>query len=390
MMLNRESRRRTPRRGLGLFTALVGCLVLAACGGSTSSGGSAAGGTSQANLDAVKAEIDKYTGLPAFVAPGPAIDKAKVAGKTVFYIPDSSANPFAANIGNAMGDAAKLLGMNFINCTTQGQVAQWVQCYGEALGRHANLIYDFGGVDPRVVGPQISQAQQAGVPVLAIHVYAASQTPVAVTSSVPAPYDEAARLMADWVVYDTKGKADVLVITSNEVTGTPPLVNGINSVFSQYCGSSCKTTQVNVPVADWSTKIQTEVQSALNRDPNINYIIPIYDSMSQFVVPAVTAAGKIGKVHISTYNGTPFVLGYMQSGSIVSMDVGENLDWLGWAYIDAAARVLSGGEVPKTLDEHTALRIFTKQNVADAGTPPQLSTGYGDAYVSGYKGLWGA
>ena len=387
-MLNQGSRR-PPTRQLSLVAALVGCLVVAACGGSTSSGGSggSSGGTSQANLNAVRSEIDKYTGLPAFVAPGPAIDRSKIAGKTVFYIPDSSANPFAANIGNAMGDAAKLLGMNFVNCTTQGQVAQWVQCYGEALGRHASLIFDFGGVDPRVVGPQIAQAQQASVPVLGIHVYAGSQTPVAVNSSVPAPYDEAARLMADWVVLDTKGNADV--ITSNEVTGTPPLVNGIRSVFSQHCGSSCKTTLVNVPVADWSTKIQTEVQSALNRDPNINYIIPIYDSMSQFVVPAVTAAGRTGKVHISTYNGTPFVLGYMQSGEIVSMDVGENLDWLGWAYIDAAARVLAGGSIAKTLDEHTALRIFTKQNVADAGNPPKVSTGYGDAYVNGYKGLWG-
>jgi ribose transport system substrate-binding protein len=127
----------------------------------------------------------------------------------------------------------------------------------------------------------------------------------------------------------------------------------------------------------------------LNRDPNINYIIPIYDSMSQFVVPAVTAAGKTGKVHISTYNGTPFVLGYLQSGDIVSMNAGENLDWLGWAYVDAAARVLSGGDVPKTLDEHTPLRIFTKANVNDAGTPPKLSTGYGNAYVSGYNALWG-
>src|SRR5579884_406020 len=378
---------RGARRRLGLALSAIGCLVLAACGSSPSPSGGAAAG--HANLSAVKAEIDKYTALPAFTSPGSPVDRTKLAGKTIFYIPDSSANPFAANIGNAMAQAAGMLGMNFVNCTTQGQVAQWVQCYGEAIGRHADLIYDFGGVDPRVVGPQIAQAQQAKIPVLAIHVYAGSQTPVAVNTSVPAPYDEAARLMADWVVLDTNGKADVLVITSNEVTGTPPLVNGIKTVFSQDCGASCKTTFVNVPVADWSTKIQTEVQSALARDPNINYVIPIYDSMSQFVVPAITASGKTGQVHISTYNGTPFVLGYLQTGDIVRMDVGENLNWLGWAYVDAAARVLSGMDLPKTFDEHTALRVFTKQNVSEAGNPPQVSTGYGDAYVKGYKALWG-
>jgi ribose transport system substrate-binding protein len=373
----------------GVVLALIGLFCLVSCGGGQAPSGGSTTGASEANLAAVKAEIDQYTALPKFVAPGPPIDKSKVAGKTVFYIPDSSANPFAAGIGSSIEQASKLLNMNFINCTTQGQVANWVQCFGEAQNRHVSLIYDFGGVDPRVVGPQVAEAQKANIPVLAVHVYALSQPPMAVNSSVPAPYDQAARLMADWVIHDTKGKADTLVITSNEVNGTPPLVNGIKSVFDKNCGSSCKLTYVNVPVSDWSTKIQTEVQSALNRDPNINYIIPIYDSMSQFVVPAVTAAGKTGKVHISTYNGTPFVLGYLQTGGIVSMNVGENLDWLGWAYVDAAARVLSGGDVPKTLDEHTPLRIFTKANVNDAGTPPKLSTGYGNAYVSGYNALWG-
>ncbi len=372
----------------GPIMALIGAFILVSCGGSQPSGGNT-GGASAANLAAVKAEIDKYSGLPTFVAPGPAIDKSKVAGKTVFYIPDSSANPFAAGIGTSIQSAAKLLNMNFINCTTQGHVADWVQCFGEAQNRHVSLIYDFGGVDPRIVGPQIAAAQQANIPVLAVHVYAFSQPPQAVNSSVPAPYDQAARLMADWIIQDTKGNADTLVITSNEVNGTPALVNGIKGVFDTNCGSSCKVTYVNVPVSDWATKIQTEVQSALNRDPNINYIIPIYDSMSQFVVPGITAAGKTGKVHISTYNGTPFVLGYMQTGDIVSMNAGENLDWLGWAYVDAAARVLSGGSVPMTLDEHTPLRIFTKANVHDAGVPPVISTGYGDAYVSGYKALWG-
>jgi ribose transport system substrate-binding protein len=111
--------------------------------------------------------------------------------------------------------------------------------------------------------------------------------------------------------------------------------------------------------------------------------------MSQFVVPAITAANKIGKVHISTYNGTPFVLGYMQKGDIVRMDVGENLNWLGWAYIDADMRILSGQKLPLQFDEHTPLRVFTKANVAQAGTPPQLSTGYGTAYQIGYKKLWG-
>ena len=47
---------------------------------------------------------------------------------------------------------------------------------------------------------------------------------------------------------------------------------------------------------------------ALLADPSINYILPIYDSMSQFVVPALRITGSEGSVKVASFNGTPFVL----------------------------------------------------------------------------------
>jgi ribose transport system substrate-binding protein len=372
------------RSGVAAVVAVIA--IAAAIGASASSAGRT---SSSADLAYVKAQIAKYTGLPKFVPPGPKIDMSKVRGKTVFNIPDSSSNPFANNIALAEAQAAKLVGLKYIDFTNQGQPAQWVAGMYQAINRKVDLINVFGGVDPKVVSPQIKAAKKAGVRVIGTHIYDKTQQPFFVESNVVAPYVDAARLEADWVILDTKGKADVLVVTSNEVVPTKAIVTALKSEFAQHCGSSCKLSYFNATVADWATKIQPNVQSALLRDPNINYIIPIYDSMSQFVVPAITAANKLGKVHISTYNGTPFVLGYMQKGDVVRMDVGENLDWLGWAYIDADARVLSGQKLPLQFDEHTPLRVFTKQNVGEAGTPPKLSTGYGNAYATGYRKLWG-
>jgi ribose transport system substrate-binding protein len=108
--------------------------------------------------------------------------------------------------------------------------------------------------------------------------------------------------------------------------------------------------------------------------------------MCQFVVPAITAAHRVGQVHVATYNGTPFVLKDIQDGDIVRMDVGENLEWLGWADMDAAMRVLAGLKPPT--DEQTALRMFTKDNVNSAGKPPAVNRGLGSAYVGGYNRLW--
>jgi ribose transport system substrate-binding protein len=373
------------------LSALLVIVVFASCSSSSSTteASKPSGETSAANLAYVKSQIDAHTKLPTFSPPGPAFDTSTLKGKIVFNIPDSSANPFATNIANGEAEAAKLLGVNYINCPTQGQTRQWVQCMNEAVARKVDVVNDFGGVDPRVLLPQISAAQAAGIKVVATNVYDTKQEPVAVDHSVPVPYTQAAKLIADWVIQDTRGDANVLVLTSNEVLGTPPMVNGLKSEFAQYCGSGCKLSFVNAPVAQWATKIEPAVRSALIADPSINYIVPIYDSMSQFVLPAITATNSTGKVHVATFNGTPFVLGYMQTGDVVRMDVGQNLNWLGWGYMDADARVLAGQELAKTIDEKLPLRVFTKANVRDAGVPPQVSVGYGDAYLGGYKQLWG-
>jgi len=323
------------------------------------------------------------------VPPGPPIDISKIKGKTIFSIPVSSANPFTANIETAMQGAAKVMGLKFVNYTNQAQVSQWVQGMGQAVNQKVDLIDLLGGTDPRVLGPQIKAAQSAKIPVATSHLYDVHQTPVAANYSIPADYTTAARLEADWVILDTKGKSHVVVVTSNEIVPTPAIVAALKAEFARRCGSGCKLTFINAPVADWATKITPNVAAELQKDPQVNYVIPIYDSMSQFVVPAITQAGRSGKVHIATYNGTPFVMGYLAKGNAVRFEVGENLNWLGWAYIDAEARVLAGMKIPRQFNEHTALRAFTSANIKEAGDPPKLSTGYGNAYEEGYKKLWG-
>ncbi len=163
-------------------------------------------------------------------------------------------------------------------------------------------------------------------------------------------------------------------------------MRGLRDEFRRGC-PACKITAVDVPIPEWAARIRSEVQSALVRDPKIDYVIPIYDSMSQFVVPAIRAARAGGRVRIAGFNGTPFVLKLMQDGDIVAMDVGENLSWLGWAAMDQAFRVIAGE--PAVKSEHTPLRVFDDGDVGDAGRPPRFDAGYGNAYVDGYRKLWG-
>jgi len=188
------------------------------------------------------------------------------------------------------------------------------------------------------------------------------------------------------MIADSKGKVNALVITSNEAAPAVIEAHAFENELKTRCGPSCKFRTVNVPIANWA-KIPSEVQSALVRDPSINYVWGIADGEAQFIVSGVTAAGRAGKVKAAGFNGTPSSLKLIQAGNIFAMDPGENLDWVGYSIMDQAFRILAG--VPPLKSENTSLRIFTKANVNQTGVPPAVNKGYGNSYVAGYRKLWG-
>jgi ribose transport system substrate-binding protein len=376
-------------------------IVAAGCGSSsdsssTSSGGgsSTASGTSTTassasggvDMSYVQGQVDKFKQIPAFTQLPPV--KAKdAAGKRVAAIPFSTGVPFIAQSTAAIGDALKLAGVKVQQFPSQGQLNQIQQAFGTAVGSKFDAIDTFS-VDPGAITPQILSAKRAGIPVVIGHVTPVGDpVPPNAAAQTTAPFYESGRLMADYVIMHSKGNANVLVVTSNEQTPAPGTVSAIKDEFGKRCGDGCKTTVVNVPIADWATKLQTQVQSSLVKDPKINYIIELYDSAVQFILPGVKSANAASRVKIVTFNGTPFVLDEIRKSDIVIADVGESTTWLGWAIADETFRVLTG--TAPVAEAHTPLRIFDDSNVSEAGDPAKLGQGYGDDYISGYKKTWG-
>lgn len=384
---------RSRRRGSPAVTlAALACVLMAvsACSSSKSSPSQKDSGTgsSGVNLSYVNGQLAKYGKLPTFTPPGPSFDAKKLmAGKTIFSIGVNNADQFVEVLQDGMKQVATNVGVNFKVFSNQGSPAEWVRGMQTAVNQKVSVIDLLSGINPAQLHPQMAQAKQAGIPVVVSDAYDVAQTPdPSVTATADVPYAQAGRLMADWTVSDTKGKADVLVIGSSDVVSSNYMVAAVQNEFATHC-SSCKVKKIDVTVANWATQTQPQVQAALNADPNINYILPVYDSQSQFIVPAITAAGKTGKVHIATYDGTPFVLKMMQDGDTVRMDVGEDLDWVSKAVMDQDMRIAAG--LAPVKNTNTPLYIFTKKNVDTAGKPPKNSTGYGTDYITGYNKLWG-
>jgi len=361
-------------------------MLLSLAGGAAALLAANTGDAATPDIEGAKALIAAHSVLPTFSAPGEPFDAKKcMKGKKLLTMPVSSANPFTKNIALAEIAVGKELGFEVKEWENQAQPTQWVQGMEFAINNHYDAVDLMGGVNPQVLGPQIAQAKKAGIKIYTSHLYDTIQTPdPSVDLSMQVPYHDVGTLLASWVTVKTGGKVNAVIVGSDEIIPTAPFVKGITDGLKNICGANCKFTYINAPVPEWSTKIKTGVQSALIADPTINYIIPIYDSMSQFVVPALTITGR-KDVKIATFNGTPFVIDLIQKGN-VEMDVGESLGWIARSILDGYMRDMCG------LKTYTALYVpfylFDSSNAKNAGTPADYDRGYGDQHVAGYDKLW--
>ena len=347
----------------------------------------AAANAAAPDIPAAEALVEAHTKLPTFTPPGPPFDAAKcMKGKKILTMPVSSANPFTKNIALAMIATAKQIGFQVTEWENQARPTQWVQGMDFAINNKFDAVDLLGGVNPAVLGPQIAAAHKAGIEIFTSHLYDTIQKPdPSVDLSLAIPYHEVGALLAAWVTVKTQGHVNAVIVGSDEIIPTAPFVQGIKDTLAKLCGPGCKTVYVNAPVPEWSTKIQPSVQSALIADPTINYVIPIYDSMSQFVIPAITITGKKASVKIATFNGTPFVIDEIQKGN-VEMDVGESLGWIARSILDGYMRKMCG--LPTYTQMYVPFYIFDKSNAANAGKPADYDRGYGDQHVAGYDKLW--
>jgi ribose transport system substrate-binding protein len=340
-----------------------------------------------ASWTGAQANLNKHKAVPKFVAPGPAFNaKARAGGKTIFIIPASSQIPFVSTIANHIKRITAPVGVKVTIWQNQGQPSQWVQGMNAAIAQKASAIVLLAGNDPAGLQPQIKAAKAKGIPTIVAHLYDDNQPSAPnVGGLVNIPYKIAGQLIADQAIADTKGKANALVVTINQVKSTLPMVAGIREEFRKYC-AGCKLKFTDVTIADVATKIQPNVQAALTRDPGINYVIALYDSaQAPFAAAGIRASGRADAVKISTFNGTPEILKEVKNGDIIAMDVGENLDWIAHAVMDQSMRIMGG--LDPVENARVPVRVFDDSNIDEAGA--DFTEGFGDEYVSGYQQLWG-
>jgi ribose transport system substrate-binding protein len=379
--------------------------VLAACGG----GGGSTGGTShgsaqsaavRSGISYAKSRVSAAKKVPAFTLKAPSFAMEGISGKTIFSVPITSGVPYVVEVDEQAEEIAKEYGAKWIEYTNNGSPNEWIAGIDQAISQHADVILLDNSIPLSLIVPALKNAKSAGIPVVSSHSYENGQLDAdppdgpgaaaesLVSAFVTAPFWESSRLLADYAIEQSEGNANALVFTASEVSPSEGMARSFMAELHSHC-PECKAKEVNVPVAEWPKKLAPLTQAALAEDPSLEYVIPLFDSMSLYAIQGITAAGKAGKIPVYSYNGTLDVLKLLQEGNgPMAMDVGESISWLAYATMDQLGRVLTGAPIVEDGNEETPLRIFDSENVEEAGSPPAADQGYGNAYLSGYEALW--
>lgn len=385
------ARTRAVMRSAALLSfVLAFALGMAGCGG----GGGGGGGTAASSADVAQAtsllaEAEKPV---KFEAPGPPIDVGdQLKGKTYFQIVNGLEFPFTQGVVKGAKEAAALLGMNVVVTDGAGSVSQAARLIDQAVGRSVDIIAIYGFDDAALDAP-ISEAKNAGIPVVMV----ASQDQAPPTEEQKArgveaiasfSYSGAGRDAANWMVADSGGNVSVVVFDVPDIGSAAPEKNAFVDQLKKLC-PDCKSRIVDSPLAQWQSGLSSQTTSAIQRDPNVNYLFPMFDGMVFSMIPAVSRANAQDRVKITTYNASEALLQDLKDNKPpMGSDIGGSTEWCGWALMDQGVRLLLGQ--PPAGDVKIPNRTFTSRNTKDLDVGAGQEVLYGADFRAGYRELWG-
>ncbi len=401
-------KQRSMKRSLGPIAALgIASLILAACGGSdggdsttsaapsptdaTSSAapsptdgptdGPADGvGEAKARYDAAKAPITFTYNGEAFEA-GPA-----AAGKSVAIISLDDRIPVLAQWGDTWEIGFAEYGVSTTRSSADFDIEAIPSLFAQAVAAGVDLIVT------NAIPPVLIPFNETGdIPVMTTNQTAKPGVAPGdgVITDVTFDYTIPARLMADWYIVNSNGgqNGEAWVIGSEGQPSSPIMLEEIQAELAELC-PDCVATYGDAQLGTWQDGVlASETRNALTANPNLKYLLPIYDGMTiAGTDPGITDAGS--DAIQSSFNATPVVMQGIGSTS-VTMDVGCPNDWFGFATVDAAFRIFAGAPLIDNYD--ITCRVFDTENIGEIDPSTENSPNwYGIDFLAEFKSYWGS
>jgi ABC-type sugar transport system substrate-binding protein len=257
--------------------------------------------------------------------------------------------------------------------------ATFGQAVDTALSKHANYLFEAG----LPLTPALEQkVQSAGAKwVLSAVAPATIKPPVLANAADCADDQLQGRLVADFMVADSGGKANAVI----EHVPAYPILGCFTDAFTARVKSLCasRTTKfANITIPDLTAgRVPATLVSTLRSNPNTNYLVFDDGPFAGGVVSALKGAGLAGKVKIIGEAADATAVAALKNGTNTAW-TGYDPGYLGYTMLDAALRDAEGMPVSQAEEGPTPQQILTQSN-APSGAWSEPT----DALTQ-FKALW--
>jgi ribose transport system substrate-binding protein len=312
------------------------------CGGddgSTAAGGSTtAGGSGDAGFTALPAPL---TTPPDGILITEPLSKRPPAGKTVAFV--GGQLPLYSYLGKKLGEAVKPLGWKAKVFLSNDPAAAMTS----AINAKVDYIWGISLTKQAISGP-LAQARKAGIPVVNQGVTEESD-PDAGYFTVNRNNAMKSQNMVDWIINDSKGKANVLLFTIRSLPYFDPAEKRTRERLAEKC-PGCKLKVVDVTLNEMATSgVPAKAVSAIQSTPGANYAAFAYGDMMLNVANTVKAAGLLDKVKlVSVDSVTSALLKEIERGDVAASGVSPNANHPFWL-VDIFARMSVGDDLEPSM-----------------------------------------
>ncbi|WP_165310807.1 sugar ABC transporter substrate-binding protein [Microbacterium protaetiae] len=384
---HRAARRTRVLTALAVGAALTA--TLAACSSDSDDGGSASAPSGETSADSALAQeiTTLEQPLDAFPVPTDKVDGvADLAGGTIYYVPITSRAPQFAITQAEITVAAKAAGLKVQACDGKGTPTDISACITQATHAKAvGIVLD--GLAYDMAANAIEGAQKAGVPVVISNQMTDERHPATETfSNVGTAGSPQMIALAKWIMFDSGGKANVLINEATDGASQIAYVEAAVDEFTKDC-PDCTVTVNKVSSASFD-QIPSSTSSALLKNPDIDYVISEFAEFLQPTAQGVQQASA--KVTMTTAASALSTLKELKGGATLQAATAQAAGYQGWVDVDAILRLHAGQDVP---EYEVPTRLFTPDTldgVELTSDAEQTGAWFGPAtYTDDFTALWG-
>lgn len=351
-------------------TAWIAALVLAVAGcGSddkdtgTTTASDGANASAPAWLTAAKESAAAGTAMPTEIKSaelGPFDPPAK---GLVYHVACNMALEGCSKNAKGLESGVKALGYDFKMCDGGTTADKIGACFANAINAKPDAIV-VNGIGADSAADSFAKVAAAKIPLIGMFTGDATPTENVVAQVGGDACTVGAEKLADWIIADSGGKADVLFV------GTKTYACNIlrEEAFTAQMKTceTCKVTSLPFAIAAVQSQLPQQLQSALQSNPNVNYVVGTFDAVALVATDAIRQAGKTDKIKVGGFDGDAPNLALIAKGDIQAVDVVTGKPESGWTAADAAARAIAGEKLPDNLPVTSV--VIDKTNAAEIGT----------------------